>query len=112
MAEDGGLDGALGELWRTLGERADADPEESYTARLLGGGAARVAQKVGEEANETVIAAVSGDRGASIAESADLLYHLLVLWRAVGIGPEEVAAELRRRRRGGSARGEGGGAGA
>lgn len=101
MTGDGRLDGALEELWRTLAERADADPGESYTARLLGEGTARVAQKVGEEANETVIAAVSGDRAATVAESADLLYHLLVLWRAAGIGPEEVAAELRRRRKGG-----------
>lgn len=94
----------LGWLDRVVRERVAADPATSYTARLLAGGADRAAQKVGEEAVETVIAALaaasSGDpaaRAALTGETADLLYHLLVLLAAAGGDPGEVAAELRRR---------------
>lgn len=98
----------LGWLWRIVRERAGADPARSYTARLLAGGAERAAQKVGEEATETVIAALAaavagdGDRGdeprsSLTAEAADLLYHLLVLLAAAGGDPGAVAAELRAR---------------
>ncbi len=87
-------------LWRTIGARArGADPESSYTARLLANGVDRIAQKVGEEATETVIAAVRGAPQAIVAESADLLYHLLVLWQAAGVEPDAVAAELEKRAR-------------
>lgn len=89
------LAAALGDLWQTIGARARAgDPGSSYTARLLAGGVDRVAQKVGEEATETVIAGVRRDPDAVVTESADLLYHLLVLWQATGVAPEAVAAEL------------------
>ncbi len=88
----------LDTLWETVGARATArDVEASYTARLLSKGVDRVAQKVGEEAIETAIAGVRGDSGAVIRESADLLYHLLVLWKASGVEPDAVAAELARR---------------
>ncbi|MEE4348849.1 MAG: phosphoribosyl-ATP diphosphatase [Pacificimonas sp.] len=80
-----------------VADRAAAPASESYTAALLGKGRAKVAEKLGEEAVETVIAAVQGDRAALIAESADLLYHLTVLWQAAGLTPDDIAAELARR---------------
>src|SRR6266481_7130232 len=88
---------ALERLWRVIEARRGADPETSYTARLFARGNAKIAQKLGEEAVEAVIEGVRGDRAALIGESADLLYHLLVLWAAVGVSPAEVAAELARR---------------
>ena len=72
-------------------------PEGSYTAKLLGGGTERVAQKVGEEAVEVVVAALRGERLAE--EAADLIYHLLVLLEERGVGVGEVAGVLRDRRR-------------
>jgi phosphoribosyl-AMP cyclohydrolase / phosphoribosyl-ATP pyrophosphohydrolase len=88
----------LGWLAAVLEERKNADPETSYTARLFAKGIERIAQKVGEEGVETAIAAVSQGRGGSVAsEAADLLYHLLVLLAATGIGPGDVTAELLRR---------------
>ena len=92
----------LGWLWRVLEARRDADPDSSYTARLLAKGLPRIAQKVGEEATETVIAALQsagGDRDALVEESSDLLYHLLVLLLAAGAEPGEVAAKLGERHR-------------
>ncbi|MCY3596574.1 MAG: phosphoribosyl-ATP diphosphatase [Rhodospirillales bacterium] len=92
---------SLDDLWTVIGARARAaDPQSSYTARLLAGGVERVAQKVGEEATETVIAGVRRDPNALVNESADLLYHLLVLWQATGVEPEAVAAELAKRAQG------------
>jgi phosphoribosyl-ATP pyrophosphohydrolase/phosphoribosyl-AMP cyclohydrolase len=99
----------LGWLWDVVDGRRGAAPEESYTARLLAAGVDRVARKVGEEATETVIAALRADvatpagedvaaaRSELAGEAADLLYHLLVLLAAAGSDPAEVAAELRRR---------------
>lgn len=83
-----------------IAERAIERPTGSYTASLLDAGRERIAQKVGEEAVETIVAALQGEdvRLERLAEeSADLLYHLLVLWRAAGLDSESVAAELRRR---------------
>lgn len=86
----------LGWLFRILEERAEADPGESYTARLLAEGPERIARKVGEEGIETVVEALrepgSGSRLAE--EAADLLYHLLVLLLARRVSPEAVAGEL------------------
>lgn len=91
---------ALADLERTVAERAAAaDPGASYTARLLATGIDTVCKKVGEEATEVVIAAKGREREQVVYESADLLYHLTVLWRAAGVGMEEVAAELASRRR-------------
>ncbi len=87
----------LDRLFAVIADRRGGDTSESYTARLLAEGAARIAQKLGEEAVETVIAGATGDRAAIISESADLLYHLLVLWAASGVAPGEVWAELARR---------------
>lgn len=93
----------LGWLWRVLETRKGADAEASYTARLLAAGLPRIAQKVGEEAVETVIAGLTsepGNRGALVEEGADLLYHLLVLLLAAGVEPSQLAAELAKRHRG------------
>lgn len=74
--------------------RKSADPQRSYTAKLLGEGIAKCAKKVGEEGVELAIAAISGDKTERVKESADLLYHLCVLWVASGIDPADVYAEL------------------
>jgi len=87
----------LDRLWSVVMNRRDADPTVSHSARLLSRGRAKVAQKFGEEAVECLIEAVRGDRDAVIAESADVLYHLIVVWVASGVAPEEVWAELMRR---------------
>jgi phosphoribosyl-ATP pyrophosphohydrolase len=87
----------LERLFRILESRKTADPASSYTAQLLESGAERVAQKLGEEALETALAAAAGRRESVIGESADLLYHLLVLWISTGVSPAEVWAELERR---------------
>ena len=94
----------LGWLWQVLESRQEADAESSYTARLLQAGLPRIAQKVGEEATETVIAALTStfeDRGELVEEASDLLYHLLVLLLAAGVEPGEVAKKLGERHRGG-----------
>ena len=77
--------------------RKTADPETSYTARLYAKGMHKIAQKVGEEAVETVVAAVAESNERLARESADLLYHLLILWSVKGIAPAEVWTELDRR---------------
>jgi phosphoribosyl-ATP pyrophosphohydrolase len=92
------LGALLDGLWQVIEERRHAPPSESYTAKLLSRGVAKCAQKVGEEAVETAIAAAEGNRGEVAAESADLLYHLLVLWAASGVTPGEVAAALAARK--------------
>ncbi len=87
----------LDRLFATIQARKDADPGKSYTARLLARGTAHCARKFGEEAVETVIAAVQEDKAALTAESADALYHLAVLWAASGITPDDVYAVLQSR---------------
>jgi phosphoribosyl-ATP pyrophosphohydrolase len=91
------LDGAiLDRLFVTVAARRGGDPALSYTAKLFAEGMPRVAQKLGEEAVETVIAAVKGGPGL-VGESADLLYHLLVLWAEAGVAPVEVWQALEAR---------------
>jgi len=92
-----GLGPALDRLWQVIQSRRGADPQNSYTARLFARGRAKIAQKLGEEAVETVIEGIGENSAALIGESADLLYHLLVLWAAAGVSPADVAAELTRR---------------
>ncbi len=87
----------LDRLWDVVQARRHADPASSHSARLLGRGTAKVAQKFGEEAVECLIEAVAGNRMALVAESADVLYHLLVLWVDAGVRPDEVWGELVRR---------------
>jgi phosphoribosyl-ATP pyrophosphohydrolase/phosphoribosyl-AMP cyclohydrolase len=87
----------LGVLERIVAARASENSERSYTARLLQSGAQRVAQKVGEEGVELALAAVSGQREEIVSESADLLYHLIVLLRSQQVSLVEVTQELQRR---------------
>jgi phosphoribosyl-ATP pyrophosphohydrolase len=84
-------------LYEVVKERKSADPESSYTARLYAKGTNKIAQKLGEEAVETVIAAVDEGNDRLVRESADLLYHLLVLWADKGVLPGDVWEELERR---------------
>ena len=93
----GELGPVLDRLWQVIQSRRGADPQSSYTARLFARGRAKIAQKLGEEAVEAVIEGVGENPAALVGESADLLYHLLVLWAAAGICPTDVAAELARR---------------
>jgi phosphoribosyl-ATP pyrophosphohydrolase len=87
----------LDRLWDVVMSRRDADPAVSHSARLLSRGTAKVAQKFGEEAIECLIEAAIGNRAALIAESADVLYHLIVVWVNAGVRPDEVWAELQSR---------------
>jgi len=97
-AEKSPLRGAQAEvlerLYGLIESRKGANPKSSHTAKLFAKGTAKIAQKLGEEAVEALIEAVKGDRAEFIAESADLLYHLLVLWADQGVKPTEVWAEL------------------
>ncbi|PZR91782.1 MAG: phosphoribosyl-ATP diphosphatase [Stutzerimonas stutzeri] len=90
-------DFTLADLERIVAERASAPPEESWTAKLLAAGPERAAKKLGEEAVEAVIAAVKGDRDELIAESADLLYHLLVVLRSRDVALRDVLSQLEAR---------------
>jgi len=90
-------DHSLDRLFAAIAARKGADPKSSYTAKLFAKGAPKIAQKLGEEAVETIIAALAEDRAAVTSESADLLYHLLVLWAERGVTPDDVWAELARR---------------
>ncbi len=84
----------LEDLETRIAQRAAASPEESYTAKLIARGIEKAAQKLGEEATEAVIAAVTHNRADLIKESADVLYHLLVVLNAERIPLAEVMAEL------------------
>ncbi|SES43535.1 phosphoribosyl-ATP diphosphatase [Rhizobium sp. NFR03] len=85
---------SLSDLEAIVAERAKASPETSWTAKLVEKGQARAAKKLGEEAVEAVIAAVSGDRRELVSESADLLYHLLVVLKIADVPLQEVLEEL------------------
>ncbi len=87
----------LDRLYKVIDSRRNADPATSHTARLFQKGTRKIAQKVGEEAVEAVIEAVRGKRDRLVSESADLMYHLLVLWADARINPAEVWQELARR---------------
>lgn len=89
----------LNDLEDRVRERAQASPEVSYTRKLLDRGVAHCAKKLGEEAVEAAIAAVAEDRERTVAEAADVLYHLLVVLHARGIALAEVEAELEVRTR-------------
>jgi phosphoribosyl-ATP pyrophosphohydrolase len=80
----------LDRLYDVIASRRGGDPAQSYSARLLADGAPAIAKKLGEETVETIIEAVAGEPRRLAAESADLLYHLLVLWADAGIAPAEV----------------------
>lgn len=87
----------LSDLEARVAERAAASPEESWTAKLLAAGPERAAKKFGEEAVEAVIAAVKGDQAELIAESADVLYHLLVVLKSRDVALQDVLSQLEAR---------------
>ncbi len=87
----------LDRLHAVVLSRRNADPGVSHSARLLSRGTPKVAQKFGEEAVECLIEAVARNKPAVITESADVLYHLMVLWVDAGVAPDDVWAELTRR---------------
>jgi phosphoribosyl-ATP pyrophosphohydrolase len=88
---------SLADLETIVASRAEASPEESWTARLVAGGQPKAAKKLGEEAVEAVIAAIAGDRENLKYEAADLIFHLLVVLKIAGIPFSDVLAELERR---------------
>ncbi len=81
-------------LFATIEARRGADPESSYTAKLFARGPNKIAQKFGEEAVETVVAALGEGPDAVASESADLIYHLCILWASAGVRPEDVWEKL------------------
>jgi phosphoribosyl-ATP pyrophosphohydrolase len=95
MSEPDGT--ALDKLYAVIASRRGSDPGESYSAKLLAGGAPVIAKKLGEETVETIIESLRGDGARVAAESADLLYHLLVLWVAAGVSPQQVWGVLEAR---------------
>jgi phosphoribosyl-ATP pyrophosphohydrolase len=89
--------GVLEALGRTLEQRKGADPETSYVANLYSQGLDAILRKIGEETVETILAAKEGDKLHIVRETADLWFHCLVMLAAVGLGPLDVLAELKRR---------------
>jgi phosphoribosyl-ATP pyrophosphohydrolase len=85
---------SLDRLYNQVVSRKGADPQKSYTARLYKDGIAKCAKKLGEEGVEAALAGVLHDKKGLISESADLIYHLVVVWAMVGVTPDEVYAEL------------------
>ncbi|NHN89291.1 phosphoribosyl-ATP diphosphatase [Acetobacter conturbans] len=97
-AEVGEVDASvLDRLFDVVLSRRGADPSTSHSARLLSRGTGKIAQKFGEEAVECLIEAVAGRKHELVGESADVLYHLMVLWVDAGVTPDEVWSELQRR---------------
>ena len=88
---------SLERLFDAVRDLKKGDPARSRTARLLRSGRPKMAKKLAEEAVEVVIDAMHGDRDAVVRESADLLYHLVVLWVSTGVRPEDVWAEMKQR---------------
>ena len=90
-------DFTLKDLETIIASKATDDPLKSWTAKLISAGPEEIAKKLGEEATETIIAALTESKGAFVAESADLIYHWMVLARAKDVSLEEVLLELERR---------------
>jgi phosphoribosyl-ATP pyrophosphohydrolase/phosphoribosyl-AMP cyclohydrolase len=93
-----GIEGVLEDLYRLIEERKELRPEGSYTTYLFNSGLDKILKKVGEEATETVVAAKNPDAARLTAETADLLYHLMVLLVERGVELEDVIRELKDRR--------------
>lgn len=89
----------LNELYELIKTRRNGNADESYVAKLFKRGRSKIAQKIGEEATELVIEAIEDKKKAAISESADLLFHIMVLWVDMGIKPEKVLEELASRRK-------------
>lgn len=87
----------LSALFDVIESRKGGDPSASYVASLFEAGKGQIARKVGEEAIESMVAALADGKDALVAESADLLFHLMILWSACGVTPEDVMAEFNRR---------------
>ena len=87
----------LARLEQTIAARRGGDPQSSYVAKLFAAGTPKIAQKVGEEAVETVIAALAADTGKLVAEASDLMFHLLVLLQDRGVAIADILNELERR---------------
>ena len=98
MSNDAPNGAVLDALYKVIESRRGADPESSHTTKLFSRGLDKICQKVGEEAVETVIEGANGRKEGVVNESADLLYHLLVLWAASGVKPAEVWAALEGRK--------------
>ncbi len=94
-AKDGGI---ITELFDVIEQRKGGDPETSYVARTLARGVDHIAKKVGEEGVEVALAGALRDKKEVVAESADLLVHLLMLWSVTGVAPADVFGELSKRR--------------
>ena len=97
MKQDG-AGNVIDELFGVIEQRKGADPDKSYVARTLSRGREHVAKKVGEEGVEVALAGALDDKKGVVSESADLLFHLMVLWSATGVSPAEVLEELSKRR--------------
>jgi len=97
MSEEQDAAAVLARLYATIVSRKGGDGEKSYTARLLAGGPKAICRKIGEEAIEVSVEGLKGDKPAIMRESADLIYHLMVLWVDAGVRPDDVWAELARR---------------
>jgi len=96
--QNGAVSGhVLDRLYAVIDSRKGADPDTSYTARLSSRGRQQIAKKLGEEAVEALIEGIRGDKPKLVGESADVLYHLLTLWAAIGVKPPAVWSELARR---------------
>ncbi len=87
----------LDRLEQVIASRKGGDTDKSYVAKLFKKGRKKIAQKVGEEGVETALAAVMGDKDEVISESADLLFHMMVLWADMGIQPDDIFDELAKR---------------
>ena len=99
MAHPEGMSDAIQRLYRAVLAARDEDVRTSKTARLLAAGLPKMGKKLAEEAVETALDAQAGDAGKIVAESADLIYHLAVLWAGAGIEPRQVWEEMERRER-------------
>ena len=90
--------GVIDELFGVIEKRKSGDPETSYVARTFSRGREHVAKKVGEEGVEVALAGALGDKKGIVSESADLLFHLMILWSDTGVAPAQVFDELSKRR--------------
>jgi phosphoribosyl-ATP pyrophosphohydrolase len=99
MSSDRSLGAVVDELWAVIESRRDADPAESYTAKLLQGPEDKLLKKIAEEAGEVIMAAKDGDADHLRYEIGDVVYHLLVVMARWGVSPDDLAAELAERRK-------------
>jgi phosphoribosyl-ATP pyrophosphohydrolase len=99
MSDQRNLGGVIDELWTVIESRRDADPESSYTAKLLSGDEDKLLKKIAEEAGEVIMAAKDADKEHLRYEIGDVVYHLLVVMARWGLSPDDLAEELASRRK-------------